>query len=351
MKATDAPTASVLGDIADLVSAVVWPLLILGVLWFLRKPIYGFADRIGTSAQRLTIGTGGLSVQLSAAIQPVPNQATTALADVRQPEQAQRVVGSGARAMFQQLEYEEPAPYLVVDLGEGREWLTSRLYIFSVLLRAVRQTHTLVFVETLGGVRGRLVGLAAPGRVRYGLAHAYPWLEADYAAAFAGSTEPYRTGKPNKDPFVLDDGGRLARNTASAVASAFLSLVQQNAPPPTVTEAPEWVIEARAPGPRFAEHATWLTGGDLERVLGDALRRFAYLTETVPQLPVERARAAVRLRGEDVVALVDDEHRFRDMIVNRREVLEALAPGAISEPDDNSTIQRGAGTDTLLGVP
>ena len=116
-------TASVLGDIADLVSAIIWPALVFGVFWVLRQPLRALAARIGASAQRVTIGAQGLSVELSSAVEPVPAQGATALAGVRLPEPAHRVVDSAALTMFQQLEHEEPAPYLVVDLGEGREWL------------------------------------------------------------------------------------------------------------------------------------------------------------------------------------------------------------------------------------
>src|SRR4051794_12509568 len=127
------PTATVLGDIADLVSAIAWPVVVVGLVWFLREPLRALAQRIGLSAQRVSIGAEGLSVELAAALEPVPRQTTTALAGVRLPEPAPRVVDSAAMTMFMQLEDEGPAPYLVVDLGEGREWLSSRLFIFAVL--------------------------------------------------------------------------------------------------------------------------------------------------------------------------------------------------------------------------
>jgi hypothetical protein len=319
------PLATVISDVAHLVSAVAWPLVIVGVLWFLREPLRALAHRIGSSAQSVSIGAQGLTVELGSAIEPVPSQAATALAGVRAPEQAPRVVDSAAMTMFAQLQGEAPAPYLVVDLGEGREWLTSRLYIFAILLRAMRQTGALLFVETVGGVRGRFVGLASPEHVRWALAHAYPWLEADYAYAYAQATTSRQTPNPNVEPFVLDDNGRLAENVAHQVATNFVFAVQVVPPGAGVpTTSDEWVVEDRPDG-KFIEHAKWLTGGELERVLGSALHRFAYLLETVPRSPAEVAREAVRVHGEDVVALVDDQHRFRDVVVNRRDVLETLA--------------------------
>ncbi len=327
-----APIASTLGDIADLVSAIVWPAVIIGVVWFLRGPIRALADRISTSAQALSVGAHGLSIELGTTVAHVPGEAETALAGVRRPDQAPSVVDSAALTMFAQLNLEAPAPYLTVDVGTGREWLTSRLYIFAILLRAMRRTRILVFIETAGDIRGRFVGMATCERVRWSLAHAYPWLEQAYVQAYAkASSGP---PMPNEDAaFVTDTMGRLAQSVAHQIATDFVFAVQANQPPVTPGVAPAgWVIEPRPDGV-FAEHASWLSGADLERLLGDALHRFAYVREDTPGEPANRARAALRIPDEDVVALVDEHHRFRELIVDRREALEALATDAIRRED------------------
>jgi hypothetical protein len=337
--------ASVLGDIADLLSAIAWPAVILAVVWFLREPIRALADRVSTSAEALSVGAQGLSIQLGKAVTHVPGEAETALAGVRRPDQAPRVVDSAALTMFAQLNLEAPAPYLTVDLGAGREWLTSRLFIFSILLRAMRRTQVLVFLETAGDVRGRFVGMATCERVRWSLAHAYPWLEEEYARAYANATSgppvPPRGRRaaapppvpPGEDAaFVTDTMGRLAESVAHRVATGFVFAVQ-NQPPVMAGPPPaDWVVEQRPDGV-FAEHASWLSGADVERLLGDALHRFAYVRESTPGEPADRARAALRVPDEDVVAIVDENHRFRELIVDRREALEALAGDMIRRED------------------
>jgi hypothetical protein len=313
----------VLSDVADLVSALIWPLVIVALVWFLRAPLLALADRIGASAQKVTIGAQGLSVELASSVAHVPSQASTALAGVRSPEPAPRVVDSAAMTMFAQLAAEEPAPFLAVDLGEGREWLTTRLLIFSALLRNMRQTRTLVFVETAGAVRGHFVGLASTESVRWAIARAYPWIERAYAQAYAEATTLRAPAR--EEPFVTDSSGRLRHEVAHGIATNFVFAVQQKPPPLRKAQAPaDWVIEQRPDG-RFVEHASWLTGADVERLLGPALHRFAYVRETLPTPSAESGRAALLASGEDIVALVDEQHRFRDLVVNRRELLEALA--------------------------
>lgn len=318
--------ATVLGDIADIISAIAWPLLLVTVVWFLREPIRALAERVSGSAERVSIGAQGLSIELGSAVEAVPGQTTTALEGVRRPEPAGRVVDRAAMTMFAQLQTEDPAPYLVVDLGEGREWLSSRLFVFAILLRAMRQTSTLVFVDTQGGVRGRFVGLATTEQTRWAMARAYPWLEADYAQAYANATAAQRTPNPSTEPFVLDATGRLTHDTAHRVATDFVFAVQ--AAPPVTTPGdrpPDWV-EVQVPGAgSFNEHAAWLNGAELERAMGPALHRFAYVREDRARSPAAVGREALGIEDEEAVALVDDQHRFRDRMVDRRQALETLA--------------------------
>jgi len=79
--------------------------------------------------------------------------------------------------------------YILIDFASEarRRWLTSRLYILSLLLTLVDRTPCLVFVEEAASVRRKFIGLAYPSQVRWGLARAYGWLEAAAAHAYANS--------------------------------------------------------------------------------------------------------------------------------------------------------------------
>jgi hypothetical protein len=67
--------------------------------------------------------------------------------------------------------------YFIVDIKDGKHWLISRLFIFAVLLRPVRALQCMVFVESAGGLRMKLLGIAQPEDVRAALTQKYPWLE------------------------------------------------------------------------------------------------------------------------------------------------------------------------------
>jgi len=151
-------TATVLSDVAKLISAVVWPVVVLALIFLLRDPLRVLAKRISTSAWSVSLGTRGVSVEFAAAVNKVQSESSTVLGDLRSP--APQLADSAAHTLFDQLASESLAPYLLVDLGEGHEWLTSRLSLFAVLLAGMRRTRWLIFVETIAGVRGRFVGVA-----------------------------------------------------------------------------------------------------------------------------------------------------------------------------------------------
>lgn len=227
------PSATVLSDIAKLISAIIWPAVIIAFIFVLREPLRMLVNRIGGSARSVSIGPSGLSVEFAAAVSEVPTQSSTVLDDLRSP--TPQLADSGANTLFDQLAAEAPAPYVLVDLGEGREWLTSRLYLFAVMLSSMRRTRSLVFVETIGGVRGRFLGVAPADQVHWALSANYPWLEADYAEAYANATTQWRTQQlpasvPAAPAFVLDHHGRLSEAVAQSLVYNFLYAVKPNLP-------------------------------------------------------------------------------------------------------------------------
>jgi hypothetical protein len=329
------PPATVLTDVADLVSAIAWPAVAVVLVVILRVPLRTLVERVGSSARSVSIGPGGVSVDFGAAVTPVAPPSSTVLDDLRSP--APQLMDSGADTMFEQLAREEPAPYLLVDLGEGREWLTSRLYLLASLLVSMRRTRALVFVEAHAGVRGHFVGIAPAQEVRWALARAQPWLEADFAHAYERATQGWRTQAPvpGADPdarLVLDHHGRLEESVARELVRWFLVEVQ--APPPP-GQALDWVNEI-IDGMPLVEHGRWLAGAELERMLGPALDRFGYLAEAVPRPPSEAAEASIGMRGHDVIALLDARHRFRGEVIEREQALEALAAQSPRSPDTPS---------------
>ena len=148
-----------------------------------------------------------------------------------------------------------------------------------------------------------------------------------FADAYAQSTSLWRTqpggaGAAPREPLVLDVHGRLNRQAARQLVQVFLRDVQLGPPPhPDSTR----LGERASRGAQLVEHARWLNGADLDRLLGSALDRFAYLAEAIPRGDGELAEATLRMHGHHVIAVLDEQHRFRGAVVHRTRALEALA--------------------------
>jgi hypothetical protein len=80
--------------------------------------------------------------------------------------------------------------YLLVDIEEGHFWLTSRLFIFSLLLRRVRGLRCVVVVETAKGLSRRLLGITTPEQLGQVLAGRFPWFNDALAEAFKAAGVP-----------------------------------------------------------------------------------------------------------------------------------------------------------------
>jgi hypothetical protein len=237
-------------------------------------------------------------------------------------------------SLFTELSSAGASDYIVADLGRGDQWLSSRLYVFVVVLQRMRGLRSVVFTTTKGDETGVFVGMADPADVRWALATACPWLESAFARAYA-QIAPAANSPPT--PFIVSGDGALEPWTANNLVRAFLTELQYPPAPSAVPPAaapplppilpgpPEWIELPGTPGqPPTWEHATWLSVGFLEQILGPSglVRDFAFTDS--PDVPVEeRARAIARRPGE-TVALITATGRFAGL-VDRRAMLEALA--------------------------
>jgi hypothetical protein len=110
----------------------------------------------------------------------------------------------------------QSADYAVFDLGSGDKWLTSRLHLFSLLLRRTHGLRYCVFVYNASEVLGRSLGFATTEVVRWSLALKYPHLER--AAHLASLT----------DDRVTSHTGALDPQIATSFINKYLNSIQIN---------------------------------------------------------------------------------------------------------------------------
>jgi hypothetical protein len=218
--------------------------------------------------------------------------------------------------LLKAIEGEGAADYVVVDLGSGENWLTTRLFVLAVLLRRMRSLRTFVFVETRDGIDGRYLGVRSPEAIRWLLAREYSWLEAAFATAYAQI--------PNFE--IRSESGALEPFVAGTVVEQFLRdpRIQMPIPPPN----DEWVRVSSG----STEHARWINRALLERLFNvSPLRSSVEDDETLTS--TERTAAILACEGP-FVAIVDRDRRFKTL-VDREALLERTAR-LVSSPQNRT---------------
>ncbi len=168
-------------DLVELVRATAWPVTVIAAVFFFRKPLSQFLANLGQRVKKFSIFE--FALELSSVPEFTPSWSAPSLSDVRQPSPADQF-SSYAMALIEQIRSDAASDYAVIDLGTGQQWLTSRLFIFAVLLQRMRALRCFVFVETAGETHQKFIAMASPEGVRWGLARRYPWLEQAFAQSY-----------------------------------------------------------------------------------------------------------------------------------------------------------------------
>ena len=301
-------------DVAALASALVWPTVIVILLIAYRKRIGDFIKEVSSSSRvsKFTIGFSSLSIELAEAKRFEPAWTTIGGGDFRQT--AISVGGSYVDELLNQLQKTTPADYFIVDLKNGNGWISSRLYLFTVLLQKVRGIRCIVFVDRYQDIRNHFLGIATPNKVQSALEHKYDWLENEFAKAYAERESWSATEWEN-------------------LLNGFVGKIQKDEPP-IPEKLGEWVLleipkklrELRhLEKSKVWEHASWLDGDKMEEILKQDLQR-PMVNERELQIKsdADKARLILSFEGSSFVAIVDEDRRFKKLIDRQPLVEEAI---------------------------
>jgi len=274
---------------------------LLGILALLLPYLAGVSGSAGGVGLAMVFAAAkpqGLSAQvgsLSGHLDPVSRKAT--------------VTASGYTAMTEVVRGPD-VEYAEINLGQGDQWLASRLLIVTVVLQQLRQLQCIVVIAAAGAdARERLIGLVAADDMRRALAWEYPWLEAALFEAWQAMSATNVAASPGALRIA-----RLNADLAEDLFNAYVERIRREGGPGA--DASEWT---ELPHNNW-EHSRLLTGDTLRTVLGGSLdNRF-----------VQRSRSGSRQLAEVLsieapyVAVVDRDHRFVSL-VDRQALLEELA--------------------------
>ena len=224
-------------------------------------------------------------------------------------------MGDSSHMLFSQVQDERPATYAVIDIGDGEEWLTSRLFIGATMLQRMRGLECLVFVKRLAGVEFKFVAVVSVSELRWRLAQRYPWLEVASARAYSEKIAPSSPiGQfPASQPIITSPTGGMQPFVAGAVVRRFIELVQDT----SGGTDPDWIDLSSG----RKERASWVTATLLKDLL-PAIAYEAYADELRDRPRAERTRVVLRVEAP-FVALLNSERQFV-RLTDRRALLEKV---------------------------
>lgn len=235
----------------SLTEKIAWPAMALVGLLVFRKPLSNFLDVVGKRATEISIG--GLGIKL-------PTMSEAPLSDdvlTFKATDALTVINDSAkRTLFNMFQRKEKFEFAVINLGRGLEWLSSRLYIFALMLQRMKGLKCIVFVAAGASTDKQFIGITTPEKIRWSLAQFQPWLETAYIQAQQGPAMA-----------IQDEYGGVIPDTGEQIVRNFLTAITTTVPPP-VDKTPEWVLLGTN---QQWEHAVWLSREYLEPVVGFVL--------------------------------------------------------------------------------
>ncbi len=300
------------------VGAILWPLVTLIAVLLFRRPVIRLASEIAVRTRKVSFKGVSLELQTLPALAPTWGVSWgVATQDVRRLTSSE-LFDSYSSTLFEQLLHPRDADYAVVDLGRGEEWLTSRLYIFSLVLGEVSRLRALVFLETAASVRRRFLGVAAPGDVRAALARKYPWLEQAFALAYAAqypqlNADVMGQSTLSSPTYVLDAS---QTHTVMQLVRQFVSNIQRKTEPPQSEQRTYLSFQTATPATTTLttlwERGEWIDGERLERDLAACLEYSWYADS--PDLSRRARIDGILRRQARFVALVDEDRRFAGLV-------------------------------------
>jgi hypothetical protein len=131
-----------------------WPIVAAFALYLLRRPLVELVGQVARRAKKLSVFE--VSVELATLPELAP-QWSVAGTDVRRLSSSQ-IFDTASQALFQELLKPAQSDYAIVDVRSGQAWLTSRLFIFSLVLGEVTGLRAFVFLETAASTRRKFPG-------------------------------------------------------------------------------------------------------------------------------------------------------------------------------------------------
>lgn len=284
---------------------LIWPITALFILFFLRKYIPMLLDRT------TKIGALGVEFEFETAREFSPKWSNEYVEDIRKGVGAEGF-SSGAMDLIQQFNTKGKFDYAVIDLNGGKGWLTSRLFIFSTLLSALKGINYWVFVDTHNSINKKYIGYIDSKSLRLQLADKFPWLAVSYSESVMEINQGNLKNLEEADSWTI-----------TQVIQNFLTKIQKENENDPINagqgdrkegeteheDYDDWVL---LKGEAVLEKARFVDINQLRTLLGDLISTGSM--EDREKVSENYLMEKILLNKESLIPLIDSQNHFIGMI-------------------------------------
>lgn len=322
-------------QIVALVVGLAWPLTLLIVLVIFRDPLDHFLRDLSSRVTKIDLKVVALDLKTPRPANWQVDVIGTSV-DVRALT-TEQPFDSFISELLSQLERLDRTDVLVMDLGEGRSWLSSRMYLFTSLLTETRGVRCIVFTQTKGETNGHVMGWATPDDVRDAIAEFDPWLPAAYLSAESA----VRGAQAGAGSIYTANGDTISipsppppPEDAVQIARTYIRLIQRSMSPTSGDQG--WLFVRPASGPippgsGLWERAQWLDPHRLPGALRATIDRQSIVTTDGSEESSTLKRSILLLHGPFVI-LARPDGTLKGVVERPSMLDQAVRSVLINEP-------------------
>ena len=300
-------------DLAAIIAALFWPVVALVVLFSKR-----FKTLVESLSSRITnskIEFAGVSFDLTFAF-PFQPEKDLQYGDLTEKLGADDIDNSYTYTLNAKLVDVKQADYVILNLGKGLSWLTSRIFILSILFKQAKGIKAIVFLHSTDRVKKDFLGWVSIEEMRWSLAMKYPHLERAYKSVYCEEI---------KKESIKTENGSIGNNSVWNPPTAELlnSFVEKIQSSESKEKQLGWVKIQSSNGEKY-EQASWVTDILLRNIAGDELQTESIaISELRAKSDREKAVIIANMEGQ-YVPVVNHEGRF-EYLIDRYKLLEKFA--------------------------
>lgn len=319
-------------DIGATAHAIMWPFVTLILLAIYHKKIPGFVKALlerldglvkALSGRIKSIQWGGVNIDLADAKLFSPPEIDTIENHILTSDMATSLT----LPLLQLLADPKVSDYIILDLKEGKGWLSSRLFISSILFDNIKGIKAFVFVSSKKDSPQKYIGWAEPKKVRSALAIFFTKLEACYGAASKKVFEDfYEAGSHFSQNYKSVEDGQMLSALGNNLLVEFLRNVQADAP--DSNKKYDW-FELKGNPPKF-EYATLLDENLLGGLPGIDLNTHSVQFATTDGTATSDKMKILLDKEQKFVAVTGKDHQF-EKLIDRYELLEKVSETFVNQ--------------------